>query len=124
MKLSLPFYTNALFSSACALLMLLLPAQVGGWLGWRHDGLFVALGVALLGFAGALCWIAAQLPGRRKWAGLATAADAGWVLGTPLVLVLFGELFSAAGVVLLWLVAAAVAALGAAQWWVMRGQPA
>lgn len=124
MKLSLPFYGNALFSSVCALLMLLLPAQVGGWLGWRHDGLFAVLGVGLLGFAGALCWIAARLPEHRQWALMASGADFAWVLATPLVLVLFGDLFSAGGMALLVLVAACVAALGTAQWWVMRASVA
>jgi hypothetical protein len=78
--------TNALFSAACALILLAAPVSVGTWTGLDGVAAYVALGTGLLAFAAGLAFLAARPVLPTGWVRAATLADFLWVAATAGIL--------------------------------------
>jgi len=114
--LSHALQANAIFSGASGLLLLLVPGWWAGLIGVLPAPAYAALGAALLAFAGLVWWTARRPDTWRLLVLWIVAADALWVLATPIVMLLGAEAVSPAGHLLLATVALAVAILSALQW--------
>ncbi len=104
----------------------LLP-ETAAVMGFETSSVMLAVGIALFAYGAVL--FAASLPAaiNERLVRIFAVADAGWVIGTVILLALAGAAFSAWGVVALLAVAADVGLLGALKLWALRGpamQPA
>ena len=110
-------FANAVFSAACALLLLIWPAFVGDLLGIQTPLILRLLGFGLLIFSVDLVHQAMR-PRLVTWRALyASVGDFLWVIGSVLGLLLFPGLFSVTGVVVALAVAGVVLAFGVWQVW-------
>jgi len=107
---------NAIFSGASGALLLFLPGWWAGLFEVLPAPAYAALGAALLAFAALVWWTARRLDARRFLVPWIVAADALWVLVTPVVMLLGAGAVSPAGHLLLAAIAVAVAMLAALQW--------
>jgi len=107
---------NAIFSGASGTLLLLLPGWWAGLFEVLPTPVYAALGAALLAFAGVVWWTARRIDALGLLVPWIVAADALWVLATPVVMLLGAGAVSPAGHLLLAAVAVAVATLAALQW--------
>jgi len=111
---------NAVFSIACGLIMVLAPSSVAAWLGWGHSAVIVGIGVFLVLFAARL-FLAVRSGQLFRWEAQAiVAGDAGWVVGSVLLVALFHTRFSTTGVLLVLGTALVVGCLAAVQMAGMR----
>ena len=110
---------NAVFSMACAALMIAAPAQVGAWLGVQAPLIIQVVGAGLVLFAFDLMHQATRHR-MATWRALyASLADFSWVIGTFILLALFPGVLSAQGVGLVVVIALAVLVFGGWQVWAM-----
>ena len=109
-------FSNAIFSSACALVLVAAPGKLAPLFGSIPNWIFIALGIGLLIFAIDVWWIAGKLPRSLARAKFIFYADVGWVLATPLVLITAGGALSFWGIVLLADIAIVVALLAMLEW--------
>ena len=79
---------NAAFSTLCGIDALLLNTQIQQWFGFENPYVLPVLGVGLLGFAAHLTYVALRQPDNKKVVNAISMADAGWVMGS-LVLMVF-----------------------------------
>lgn len=99
---------NAVFSTTCAILLLGLTQPLATVIGSVPQDILIFLGLALAAFAAQLLWVAAGKPIKRALATAITAADAAWVIATPVILILFPNYFTEFGNLILVIVAGAV----------------
>jgi hypothetical protein len=100
---------NAVFSTISGLIFALRSDAVADLIGVGDAWIYLVLGIALLGFAGLVAWVATRRPINAFYALLISVADAGWVLGTALLIALLGvAAFQAYGLLVLIAIAAAV----------------
>lgn len=92
---------NAVFSLACALPLLLMPATVAAFLGDVPAMLCLVLGVGLLVFALEVAWVATRKPVSQTYARLITYADLAWVVATPVVMLAASSQLSGWGQIVL-----------------------
>jgi len=78
-------YGNAVFSGVSGGILLLMPSTVSAWLGLSLPGLLMGVGLALLGYAGALVAVANKAPTSGAVWGF-VGLDAAWVAGSFSVL--------------------------------------
>lgn len=100
---------NAAFSALSGAEMLFFPDAISRFIGFSAPGQLRELGVALLLFAAAVAYTATRRPIRIWAAGLISALDVAWVVGTAALLVARPDLFNTVGVVSAVVVALAVA---------------
>ncbi len=111
-----PLWANAVFSSASGLLLVAMPGWWATRIGVGPPWLLAGLGIGLVAFAGLVLWAAARPVDRQAAVAGIIAADVGWVLATPLVMVAGASQLTAFGQALLAGVAGVVALLGVLQW--------
>jgi len=87
---------NAIFSVICGSLMVFAEGSVSSWLGFTGSGV-LSIGAFLLVFAVYLVWMANHSSIPKHLVGGVIAGDWAWVLGSVLLLLLRGELFSWTG---------------------------
>ena len=107
--------SNAAFSSLCAGTLLLGAQPVSAWMGLASPVPLYVVGAALIPFAVGLVVNARREQVHLGEALIASLGDAGWVLGSVVLVVGWPEWFSAAGLGAIAGVAAFVAAFGLAQ---------
>lgn len=111
--------TNASFSGLSGLTFIVAAPWLATWLAPAVPTLFglplaawlALLGAGLLLFAGAVWWVARQTPISRPLAQLIIGLDAGWVLGSALLLLLAGSWLTAVGQITVIVLAIIVALL-------------
>jgi hypothetical protein len=107
---------NAAFSAVSGLIFATRSDAVAGLIGPGDALIYLALGAGLLGFAALVAWVATRKPVNAFHALLISAADAGWVLGTALLIALLGiAAFQPAGLLALLAIAALVGCFCIAQ---------
>jgi len=107
---------NALFSTACAVPLLVSPASVSDWTGLDATPLWIGLGAGLLAFAASLVFLASRPVPPERLVRAATAADFLWVAGTVAILVSpLAAAFSERGLWILLVVAQFVLLCGVVQ---------
>mgnify|MGYP005842119345 CR=1 FL=1 len=111
-----PLWANAAFSSASGFLLVVMPGWWAARIGVGPPWLLAGLGVALMAFAGLVLWAAARPVDRQAAVAGIIAADAGWVLATPVVMVAGAAQLTGFGQALLAGLAGVVALLGVLQW--------
>ncbi len=115
--LRLALLSNAAFSLACALLMLIRPDLVGQWLGVQAPLVLRIVGAGLVIFAADLVHQASRKR-MATWRALITCTeDLMWVAATAVLLALFPDVLSGNGTLLVIDVAAAVFLLCCWQLW-------
>jgi hypothetical protein len=80
---------NAASTAACAIVMLATRGTLQSLFGLDAPLLVDVLAIGFLVYAGALVWAALRRPVGRQVLMAFTAADAAWVVGSAIVLVLF-----------------------------------
>ena len=86
------FKANAIFSTLCAIDLMLFPNLIAQWMHIANSVYLLTLGIGLLGFAAYVYWLSRR-PVIDKPTGLQIIlADIGWVLGS-IVLILFVGFF-------------------------------
>ena len=78
---------NAGFSTLCAIDLLLLNTQLQQWFGFENPWVLPVLGVGLLLFAADLVYVAFRQLDNKKRINTIAIMDAGWVLGSLVLLV-------------------------------------
>lgn len=101
--------SNAVFSTLTGVEMLLFPEAISRFIGFSAPGQLRELGVSLLLFAAVVTFTATRRPIRLWAAGMISAMDIVWVLGTVALLGMRSDLFNTAGVISAALVAVVVA---------------
>lgn len=81
-------YANAIFSTFCALLMILASRPITNFLGWSQPWMLTVIGVVLLPFAFFVVSCARRLPQSRQWAWVILEMDLLWVIGSAVILFL------------------------------------
>lgn len=115
--LHIALLANAVFSVVCGLLMLVWPGFIENLLGIQAPLLLRLVGLGLLVFAVDLVHQATR-PRLATWRALyASVSDFLWVITSVVGLLLFSDLFSLTGVVLLLIVAGVVLAFACWQIW-------
>jgi hypothetical protein len=115
--LRIALLTNAVFSATCGLVVLAKPVFAGIFLGLHAPLLLRLLGVGLLLFSIDLVHQATR-PRLATWRALyASVGDFLWVITSVLGLLLFSNLFSLTGVVLVLVIAGVVLSFGCWQIW-------
>lgn len=111
---------NALFSSSCGVLMLLVPSRIGALLGLQAPLVLQAIGLGLILFALDLIHQATR-PRMATWRALyASAGDLLWVLATLAGVLIFPAALSSSGLLAVIAVAGVVLGLGAWQLWAIQ----
>ncbi len=100
---------NAMFSTLSGLEMLFFPETMARFIGFSAPGQLRQLGLSLLLFAATVVFAATRRPIRLWAAGLISALDILWVVGTVALLLTRPDLFNTAGIISAALVALAVA---------------
>jgi len=77
---------NAVFSTGCAVTLILVPGNVSAWIGLQADPAFLTLGIGLLIFAAGLTVLAASRAPSVPWLRAVILADFAWVAITAAVL--------------------------------------
>ncbi len=106
---------NAVFTCACGMALLLLPGWWAGHAGDVTPSPIRLIGGLLLGYAAVLGWLWKRGPGAQSGRLLAML-DAGWVMGTAVMLALAGHAFTLIGVLATTATSAVVGLFGWAQW--------
>lgn len=117
LSLRLALTSNAIFSFSSALLMIFIPTQVGHWLGIQAPLIFQMLGIGLALFAVELIYQATRQRMTTWRALIASIADFSWVIGSILLLMVFPQLFSSLGNILIMGIAGVVFCFGTWQLW-------
>ena len=78
---------NAAFSILCGIDALLLNTHIQQWFGFENDYVLPVLGVGLLLFAADLVYVAYRDADNKKRVNIISMMDAGWVLGSMVLLV-------------------------------------
>jgi len=107
---------NAAFSGISGLVLLLFPEFVARFLGVGAPWFFQALGVGLLLFAADLIHQTRQTKPSPLRAMSSALADFAWVLGTAVILLIWGKDIAIQGWVALVVIALIVAQFGIRQW--------
>ena len=100
---------NASFSALCGVELLFWPAAVGALLGDLPLVALQVLGVGLLLFAAQLVWVATRREVDAVQVRMITWMDWGWVVATPVAMLLLGEYLIVSGYLLLVAIAGVVA---------------
>jgi hypothetical protein len=111
---------NAVFSTVSGVMMVLKPELVSSWLGVSIAWLLPWIGGGLLLFAVDLVHQSVQAELSSLRARIASVSDFAWTLGTVVLLVGWGHLFSWQGKVLLVAIAVVVEVFGSWQWLGLR----
>lgn len=94
-------WLNAIFSTLCAFCLLIKPIMIGQVLGWQYPLIYQGLGLGLLIFGIDLMHQASRQRLSALRALASSLADFGWVIGTIIITVLFGETLTLSGELLL-----------------------
>lgn len=111
---------NATFSAFTGAALLVAPGAIAEMMfvdpaGWK-PAILTGLGVGLLIFAADLLIMATNRWVTRDEVGIIVLADIGWIVGSIVLLALFGDLFTQDGVVLVEVVALIVAVIAIGQY--------
>lgn len=120
LKLRNVLYANTLFSTLSGLAMLLFSGWISGQVIDIPQYILMGMGVGLLLFAADTFYIAGKLPGSLVQAKLIFLADLGWVLATPVAMVMLSERLTSLGNFLLVDIALIVAGFAFFEWLAMK----
>lgn len=107
---------NEIFSALSGLIFLFFSRQVAAFLGVANAQTILYLGVGLLLWAAFTVWVLMRPQLERKWVMMIIEGDLLWVVGSILLLVLAGEMFTAAGKWAIIIVGDIVATFAILQW--------
>lgn len=114
-------YANTVFSTVCGFLMLMFAGWISSQALEFPSVVFVVMGAGLLAFAAAVFYIAVKLPGTAKLAKLVFWADVGWVVATPVAMIVLADNLTPLGNWMLIDIAVMVGVLALLEWRAMKG---
>ena len=103
-KLSRILIANAIFSSLCAIDLIIFHQWIGELIGLQASGYLQLLGAGLVIFAAFVYWVSRAVE-KTHWVKSVIYMDRSWVVGSALVLMIYSDYLSNWGVAIVILVA-------------------